>query len=295
MEPRQVILQRLSALRRLVAQRLAVCAQRDARALTLPVDTHVEELLLHMVFAVFWAGLGPPSLRRGAEVVRAPSRGEACFGMVLATLWLINAWKKIVLENRDWEELLDMLLPCHMYNLVGVYSLLGTSRRARETSYNILLYCSWMPLLAMAFPDLEKARAIPEAGTRSFAILIFWIHHGVLQALPVYLTVRAAAGRYRWPRAFGGFAQYMALANAYIGVGLCAFAVATCRNANYSLWPPKLPETVLELLGGSQNYRRSVGLLLSYVVGPAMRWTTVPLTLALVGKGPGREAKGKAS
>ena len=54
----------------------------------------------------------------------------------------------------------EMCLPCHVYTALCAYCFLGTSRRARVDGYSLMLHCAWMPLLAVAFPDLGAAKAI---------------------------------------------------------------------------------------------------------------------------------------
>lgn len=77
-----------------------------------------------------------------------------------------------------------------------------------------------------------------------------------------------------------GMLQYLAFVYAFIGVVLCAAALAFGRNLNYSLWPPTLPVNVLALLGGSR-YRVTIGCVLAFVLGPIMRHLAVPAAAGL--------------
>lgn len=275
---------------------LAAQMAKEPRMWTLPPDQHVDELILHASFALGWLTVSAPGLGESDVLVGRPTRGELGLGLVLALFVVFNLSKKLFIEDAAVEDAgargwIEMLLPCHVYNMLAAYSLLGCSRRAREATYNLLLYCAWMPLLAMLFPDLEDTVKIRSPLARVFSIGMFWVHHAFLLLLPGILGWYAKLGRFRVPPSgLRAFAQYLAFANAYIGVFLCAYALLTGRNINYSLWPPPaLPDSMVALVGG-HRYRVSIGLLLAFVVGPAMRFGFFPAATWLVTLGA-REAK----
>jgi hypothetical protein len=117
---------------------------------------------------------------------------------------------------------------------------------------------------------------------RRVCLVLFWAHHVVLALVPAALHHGAKRGRHRLPPiGLGSFAQYLAFANAYIGVTLCVAALLLGSNLNYSLWPPPLPAAVERMLGGVY-YRVTVGLILSFLVGPMMRLGFYPASAAVL-------------
>ena len=206
-----------------------------------------------------------------------PNTSELRLGALLVALFPANLANKVLQAmtlSRAMTEL--TLLPCHVYTALCAFSLLGTSHSARVTAYNLSLYCAWMPLLALAFPDLDSARSLSSPLARSASIGLFVLHHTVLLCVPAYLHRLARAGRYAPPAPRGaGLLQYIAAVYMYVGVLLCSAALLLGRNLNYSLWPPNLPAPVLSLLGGSR-YRVVVGACLAFVLGPFMRQIVVP-------------------
>jgi hypothetical protein len=258
-------------------------AALEPRLWTVPPEQHIRQLTLHAAFAVYWRLLSEPAFgaRSSDPVVRdglTPS--EFWIGTMMVALVCVNIVKKCI-HGPMPGELLDMLLPCHVYNALAAYAFLGTSVRARETASNLLAYCAWMPLLAVAFPDTASVKRLRSPFFRSFSIALFFVHHFALAAIPALVGRSVALGRHRLPAlGLGSFAQYVAFANAYIGVALCVLAVVSGRNLNYSLWPPPLPASVHRKLGGVY-FRVTVGLTLSFVCGPLMRLVFYPASAAL--------------
>ena len=265
------------------------CKQREAalepRLWTVPPEQHLRQLALHAGFAAFWTLLSAPAFgSRSRELVVRDglTASELRIGAVMVALICVNVVKKCI-HGPMPSELLDMLLPCHVYNALAAYAFLGTTVRARETASNLLAYCAWMPLLAVAFPDTASVRRLKSPFFRAFSIALFFAHHVALAAVPALLGRSVALGRHRVPApGVGSFAQYVAFANAYIGVALCVLALLTSRNLNYALWPPPLPDSVRKKLGGVY-YRVAVGLALSFVCGPLMRLVFYPASAALSG------------
>lgn len=256
-------------------------AALEPRLWTVPPEQHLRQLTLHVGFAAFWTALSAPGVGgRSSDVVDGLTTSELCIGVVMVALIFVNIVKKCI-HGPMPGELLDMLLPCHVYNALAAYAFLGTSVCARETASNLLAYCAWMPLLAVAFPDTASVKRLKSPVFRSFSIALFFVHHFALAAVPAFLGRSVALGRHRVPAlGVGSFAQYVAFANAYIGVALCVLAVVTSRNLNYSLFPPPLPDSVHKKLGGVY-YRVTVGLTLSFVCGPLMRLVFYPVSAAL--------------
>lgn len=259
-------------------------AALEPRLWSVPPEQHVRQLALHAGFAAFWTLLSAPAFdARSSDIVArdGPTTSELAIGAAMVALICVNVVKKCI-HGPMPAELLDMVLPCHAYNALAAYAFLGTTVRARETASNLLAYCAWMPLLAVAFPDTASVRRLKSPLLRSFSVALFFAHHAALAAVPALLGRSVALGRHRLPApGVGSFAQYVAFANAYIGVALCALAVVTSRNLNYSLWPPPLPDSVRKKLGGVY-YRVAVGLALSFVCGPLMRLGFYPASAALV-------------
>lgn len=201
-------------------------------------------------------------------------------------MFAVNFVNKLFVQSMEFVQVIIelTLLPCHVYTGISTYSLLSTSSTARGPCYNLLLYCAWMPLLALVFPDLSSARALSSRPLRLCSIGAFYAHHVVLLCTPVALHHLAKAGRFAVPTGRGlGFLQYLSFIYAFVGVLLCGASLALGRNLNYSLWPPPaLPAALLTFLGGSR-YRLSIGGFLAFVMGPAMRYLVVPAASALVG------------
>ena len=158
-------------------------AALEPRFWTVPPAYHVQELCFCLLVAVAAAALS----RSGSRSISMPPRRsagrtslETGLGALLL-LWLpVNVCNKLAVQGMPPSRaLVEMCLPCHVYTAVTALCLLAASPAARPALRSLLLYCSWMPLLAMAFPDLEEARALgvgrPLAGRLSEAV--FWVHH----------------------------------------------------------------------------------------------------------------------
>ncbi|KAG8467465.1 hypothetical protein KFE25_000781 [Diacronema lutheri] len=257
-------------------------AALEPRFWTVPPEMHVSQLILHSGFTVIWTSASTPGVAAGGTRVGRPTSLEQGIGRVMAGFYVVNVLKKVAIGAGPLDDLADMFVPCHVYTAMVAYAMLGTSRRARETVANLLVYCAWMPLMAMAFPDLDDLMRIRSAVARFVCIALFWAHHIALALVPAAVSYGAKLGRFRVPPLeLGSFAQYLAFANAYIGVALCAFALVVGRNVNYSLWPPPLPARVEGMLGGTY-YRVTVGLVLSFGIGPLMRTAYYPAARAAV-------------
>ena len=250
-------------------------------------NEHAAQLILHAAVALYCIRKSLPQVQ---AALRAPhlaskSQAENVIGVGLGGFLVINFLKKGL--GRGAAAMIEMVLPCHFFNALATYVLLSQSRLAREVTYNIILYCTWMPLCALAFPDLGASRAIVNPIVRQLDISLFWVHHVLLFAVPVYMHIQSAAGRFH-VRANGSasaFVQYVAFAYTYIGVALCAIALVTGRNLNYSLTPPKTAGFVdVAIRSSGPYYRVMVGAALAFVVGPLMRWLVVPaLSAACMG------------
>lgn len=253
----------------------------DPRFWTVPPEQHVGQLLLHASFALLWMSVSAPGLNPSGLLVGRPTRSELAVGLLMAGFVAINAVKKLLMSPGPFGDLIECALPCHGYTMMACYSMLGTSRRARETAANLLLYCAWMPLLALAFPDLDAIYHV-RSPLREISLALFFAHHVALALMPAFIAHFARLGRFRVPPlAYGSFAQYVAFANSYIGVFLASLALAAGRNLNYSLWPPPLPPGVEASLGGVY-FHVTMGLLLSFVLGPLMRVVYYPAARAAV-------------
>lgn len=251
--------------------RVSELAAGEPRFWTVPPEQHVSQLLLHASFMAFWASLSAPGLSPAGSLVGRPTRGEQLVGHMMLAFATMNVFKKVCLSSGLLDDLIEMANPCHVYTLMAALAMLSTSRQGRETVANLLVYCAWMPLLAMMFPDVDDIMRIASPVVRGTCLALFWLHHVAILLVPVFIAYFAKLGRFRVPPVtLDSFAQYAAFANAYIGVALCIVAVLVGRNINYSLWPPPLPPAVEALLGGSY-YRVTVGLLLTFVAGPLMR------------------------
>lgn len=254
----------------------------EPRFWTVPPEQHVGQLLLHASFMAFWASLSAPGVSPAGSLVGRPTRAERGVGWIMLAFAAMNVIKKACLSPGLLDDLIEMANPCHVYSLMTAFAMLGTSRRGRETVANLLVYCAWMPLLAMVFPDVDDIMLIASPAVRGTCLTLFWLHHVAIALVPVFIAYFAMLGRFRVPPvALDSFAQYAAFANAYVGVALCIVAVLAGRNINYSLWPPPLPPAVEAMLGGSY-YRVTVGLLLTFVAGPLMRLGYYPLAQAAV-------------
>ncbi|KAJ1621233.1 hypothetical protein T492DRAFT_1072020 [Pavlovales sp. CCMP2436] len=271
----------------LLHARLADTAMGEPRFWTVPPEQHVSQLFLHVGIVAISVCWSAPGLQPTGVLVGSSTLSEKIWGVVMLSFIVGNVAKKLYLgDDRTVDELIDMILPCHVYNMLAVYALLGTTRHARETVCNLLVYCAWMPIMAMVFPDTEgimKCDTHCSPALRALFVALFWIHHLALAAVPAILAYYVKLGRFILPPVNrGSFAQYVAFANSYIGVSLCAFALLVGQNINYSVWPPPLPPNVEALLGGSY-YRVTVGLILSFALGPFMRRVYYPIVAAIVG------------
>ena len=182
------------------------------------------------------AALEPPT---------TPSPAETALGGLLAAMHPINFVNKYLVQAMPLSRtVLELaILPCHVYTALGAVCLLGASRETRALLSNLLLYCAWMPLLALAFPDLNSARALSSPLLRQGSILLFYVHHGALLAVPVLLHWRQAVGGRRAALpALVGLAQYLAFIYSFVGVLLCAAALLVGRKyASHSCDSPHTP------------------------------------------------------
>lgn len=299
-------------------------AAAEPRFWTVPPSYHVQELAFCVLMS---SGAAVCAALRRRQSNSAPpplpiqrSALESAFGFWLALWPPANFCNKRFIQQMETDRALtEMFLPCHIFNITAAYCFLSTSARARVGAYNLLLYCAWMPVLAMLFPDLESSRAIVDPVLRTISFGMFWGHHLTILVVPV--TVHALASRRRRfappaPRG-AGLLQYLAFIYAFIGVFLCVraaapslparaptprrpapppfrtplsasprtqtLALATGRNINYSLWPPSLPAAVTTRLGGAR-YRLTVGTGLAFVFGPLMRLAVVPGVSSMFGR-----------
>ena len=259
-------------------------------------ESHVAEWLAYLCAFAVAVGLSrylrcddesPAAATVAAAVVPARATAAArVLGVAIALCWPLNGCVKLVQGFELARILLELLLlPCHVYTFMSARTLLSfasTSSRVgppRDALASLLLHCSWMPLMALLFPDLESAKALaasglPLAGRAS--VWIFWGFHVLLLAAPL-CAYRLRLGRARSARhAALRLAQYVAFMLAHTGVLLCGVSLLTGRNLNYSLWPPpKLPAALIKRLGGPR-YRVSIGAALALVVGPLMRYVVIP-------------------
>ena len=289
----------------------------EPRFWTIPPAYHIQELCFCLLVAAATAALScscshsrstPPRLPTGrtaleTDMPRLPTGRTALetdMGALLL-LWLpVNACNKLAVQGMPPSRaLVEMCLPCHVYTGLCAFCFLSTCRRARVDGYSLMLHCAWMPLLAVAFPDLSAARAIAAPALRMGSLATFWAHHLTLLAAPV-LAHQQASSRLRFappPRATG-LLQYLAFIYGFVGVLLCGLALATGRNLNYSLWlPPALPDGAYRYLGGAR-YRLVIGTVLAFVLGPLMRHAVVPLaagSLRRLGRAPVRGDAGKTA
>jgi hypothetical protein len=160
---------------------------------------------------------------------------------------------------------------------------------ARPLLGELLQFCSWMPLLALVFPDLDSAKALIAAGwplAARASVAIFWGFHLLLLATPVCIRRlgRVPGSSLRSPgQPALSLTVYVAFMFLHSGLLLTSAALITGHNLNYSLWPPpKLPVALVEALGGT-GYRLSIGCCLSFVIGPLMRHAVVPAVTAAWG------------
>ena len=258
-------------------------AALEPRFWTVPPAYHVQELCFCLLVAVAAAALSRSGSRSSSMPPRrSAGRTSLETGLgALLLLWLpVNVCNKLAVQGMPPSRaLVEMCLPCHVYTGLCAFCFLSTCRRARVDGYSLMLHCAWMPLLALAFPDLSAARAIATPALRVGSLATFWAHHLTLLAAPV-LAHQQTSSRLRFapppPRA-AGLLQYLAFIYAFVGVLLCGLALATGRNLNYSLWPPPaLPDGAYPYLGGAR-YRLVIGTLLALVLGPLMRHVLVPL------------------
>ena len=218
-------------------------AAKEPRFWTLSAAQHVEELALSASLAlVFFAASLTAS--RGAHpsskaLLHTPSLVETALGAFLVAMHLINFVNKYNIQAMPLSRaLLELLiLPCHVYTSLGAFCLLHASRETRVIISNLLLYCAWMPLLALAFPDLDSARALSSPLLRQGSILLFYLHHCALLAVPVLLHWRQTLGdRHAMQPALIGLVQYLAFVYSFVGVLLCSAALLVGRK--YVLSPP---------------------------------------------------------
>jgi hypothetical protein len=209
----------------------------------------------------------------------SPTRGERNAGRTLVVLWLLNAAKKLYFSGIA-VALRDMLLPCHMFTALCSYCFLGTGEPARSTSYALVLWSAWMPLLALAFPDKSGATTLGPAG-RLLYMGSFYVHHAILVFVPVFLHHRSKLTR-RWtaPPVVVSACSYGAFMHAYLGVMLPVLARVTDANVNYGLYPPALPPAVSKLLRPGL-YRAQVGGVL-LLLGPLLAIGWIPLASSLL-------------
>ena len=262
----------------------------EPRFWTIPPAYHIQELCFCLLLAAAAAALSrscshsrstPPRLPTGRTAL------ETDMGALLL-LWLpVNVCNKLAVQGMPPSRaLVEMCLPCHVYTGLCAFCFLSTCGRARIDGYSLMLHCAWMPLLAVAFPDLSAARAIAAPALRMGSLATFWAHHLTLLAAPL-LAHQQASARLRFapppppPRA-AGLLQYLAFIYGFVGVLLCGLALATGRNLNYSLWPPPaLPDGAYPYLGGAR-YRLAIGTVLAFVLGPLVRHVVVPLAAGLL-------------
>ena len=140
-------------------------AAAEPRFWTVPPSYHVQELTFCVLMS---SGAAVCAALRRRQSNSAPpplpiqrSALESAFGFWLALWPPANFCNKRFIQQMETDRALtEMFLPCHIFNITAAYCFLSTSARARVGAYNLLLYCAWMPVLAMLFPDLESSRAI---------------------------------------------------------------------------------------------------------------------------------------
>ena len=98
--------------------------------------------------------------------------------------------------------------------------------------------------MALAFPDLNSALALSTKVLRHGARPLLWSPHPLLLT-PVYLHRLATVKPRFTPPPPPGLGLLHIFIYTFIGVVLCAAALLTGRNLNYSLWPPNVPAQVL--------------------------------------------------
>lgn len=274
-------------------------AAHEPKFWTVPPLIHLQELLwCASVSSVTLLAYRTKRLQLSATAptVGARTRAETALGALLFVLLPINLFNKLFIMRFDIDRsFAEMCLPCHVYNMIAAYCLLSSSPAARATGYNLLLYCSWMPVMAMAFPDLGASRSLANPALRTFSVTLFWVHHVALLVVPIYAYHLSAAGRFsRLELRGAGFLQYLSFIYFFLGVFLCTLSLVLGRNFNYSLWPPNtLPAAMYPMLGGAR-YRLTIGTTLAYVAGPLMRLAVVPALARLLRLFVG-EPKPKAS
>ena len=286
--PLEVLMDGLRAVEPVLVEYCASWAENEPRFWYISPAQHLEELALSAAAACA-AGLLALLLRGRSTTALllggGPTRTEAVLGCFLLCCMPLNFVNKHLLQSMPLPRTIIelVLLPCHVYTSLGAIALLRTSRTSRVTCYNLMLYCAWMPLLAMAFPDLNSARALSSPLLRVGSISLFYVHHTVLLCTPVCLHCLAASGRFAAPSPRGaGLLQYLAFIYAFVGVLLCGASLATGHNLNYALWPPDSIRPHLGALGDERFYRVIIGALLAFLVGPIMRHVAVPAAAALI-------------
>eukprot|EP00900_Chrysochromulina_parva_P012036 jgi/Chrpa1/20833/Chrysochromulina_OHIO_Genome00006623-RA len=266
-------------------------------------EQHIFELAVHLgvltvALVLCWVMHGAQGTpvqgalapRSGSAAGLDRTRAEAALGTAIALCWPLNAGVKLVQGFSLTRSVLELtLLPCHVYTLLSAFTLLGAPDTARPLLGELLQFCSWMPLLALVFPDLDSAKALIAAGwplAARASVAIFWGFHLLLLATPVCIRRlgRVPGSSLRSPgQPALSLTVYVAFMFLHSGLLLTSAALITGHNLNYSLWPPpKLPVALVEALGG-KGYRLSIGCCLSFVIGPLMRHAVVPAVTAAWG------------
>ena len=155
-----------TAITKVLESHCASWAAEEPRFWTIPPAQHVEELVHNAVKASVLALLAMWRMNTARIVdefpvlgaLSKPSRDESFLGAAMASMFLLNFVNKCLVQSMPLARVIVELtmLPCHVYTGLAAIALLRTTRFARVTAFNLLLYCAWMPLLALAFPDLDS-------------------------------------------------------------------------------------------------------------------------------------------
>lgn len=195
-------------------------------------EQHIIEFVL---FNLFFVPLAAGFIRRQHTIFRAASpsyslsfqRFDLLIG-ILSSLCFLGTILIKVTKPKPWFELIFMLQPCHLLNLLVIFMSFFKARSRNGTwCFNLYLYVMSATVFAMAFPDMRDRH--------SLEILHFWVLHWLLVIAPFYYEYSAKYDFWS-PCWFSGFGVFGALHYSF----LYPVSALHGSNINYLMNPPNV-------------------------------------------------------
>ncbi len=219
-----------------------------------------------LVFGILLFRLPVDRRVRIASVKQQPS--SSIEKLISVTGWLLSVSFVWIFLCKCWNgRVLFMLMPCHVLTSL-LFLLLASNPQSERAAaiYNVYLSYSFMPVLAVAFPDLRDYQ-LP------FERVCFFVQHAAMIALPILFAAQ---------RRFPVYASRTWAVRAY-ALGALAFfgflvplSAATGTNLNYMMSPPP---GILRMFGKAY---RPVQMVFCSILLASVNWFHKSLVPSLV-------------